>query len=289
MIVVVGPTASGKSAFAIRLAQEVGGEIVGADAVQVYRDLVIGAATIPTHERAGIPHHLIGVLDLSEEINAGIYLRMAIQVLRDIVSRGKVPIVVGGTNFYVDTLIRGLSPIPHIDKQKKEIFMAQCAGRTTSDLFTELNAVDPTWAASISSPNDRQRILRGLEVYHFTGIPLSVWQRQPRTSGWDGPYHKIGLAIPRPVLTERIAARTRRMLAEGLLDEVASIRARGFTPVNCRALASIGYREVFDYLEGRIASKEDLENSIITHTRHLAKRQMTWLKKDEMIEWRNVQ
>ena len=285
MIVVCGPTASGKSACAVRLAKELNGEVIGADAVQIYRDLVIGSAAPTDAERGSVPHHLIGTLDLSEDINAGKYLKLARPVVEDILARGRTPILVGGTNFYVDAFLNGLSPVPEIDENEKEAFAARCAGKTTAELFAELQAADPRWAAAISSPNDRQRILRGLEVYRLTGTPLSVWNERPREQGWKGAFRKIGIAVERKALHERIAARTRKILDSGLIDEAAAVRAKGFTPTNCRVLGSIGYREAFDHLDGRIGSKEELEELIVIHTRQLAKRQMTWLKNDRSISW----
>lgn len=287
MIVLLGPTASGKSAAAVKLAKEMNGEVVGADAVQIYRDLVIGSAAPTPQERGGIPHHLVGLLDLSEEINAGRYIKLARPLIEDIIARGRRPILVGGTNFYVDAFLNGLSPVPELDEEKKEAFAERCAPMATAELYAELRAVDPRWAASISSPNDRQRILRGLEVFHLTGTPLSVWNEKPRERGWDGQYKKIALSIDREILNGRIALRTKKMLDGGLLDEVSAIHAKGFTPANCRVLNSIGYREAFDHLDGRIASKEELEELIVIHTRQLAKRQMTWLKGDTGIEWRD--
>ncbi len=285
MIVVLGPTASGKSAYAVKLAHEMDGEIIGADAVQMYRDLVIGAATPSKEERQDIPHHLIGTLDLSEEMTAGKYIKLARSVVEEIVSRGKTPILVGGTNFYVDAFLKGLSPIPELDEVEKKAIAQRYAGKQTSDLYAELRSVDPRWADMISSPNDRQRILRGLEVFYLTGTPLSLWNEKPREPGWQGTYRKIGLAIERKELHHRIANRTRRMLEKGLIDEVVAIRARGFSPAQCRVLRSIGYQEAFDYLDGRIASLEELEELIVTHTRQLAKRQVTWLRGDPEIEW----
>ncbi|HNT27678.1 MAG TPA: tRNA (adenosine(37)-N6)-dimethylallyltransferase MiaA [bacterium] len=285
MIVLLGPTASGKSAYAVTLAKEIGGEVIGVDAVQIYRDLVIGSAAPTAEERGPVPHHLIGLLDLSEDINAGRYIELARPVIEEVVARGKTPILVGGTNFYVDAFLTGLSPVPELDEEKKDSFAERCAPVATATLYAELRAADPRWAVAISSPNDRQRILRGLEVYHLTGTPLSVWNEKPREKGWGGQYRKIALSVEREVLNERIVARTKKMLAGGLLDEVAAIHAKGFTPANCRVLGSIGYREAFDHLDGRIASKEELEELIVIHTRQLAKRQMTWLKSDPEIAW----
>ena len=288
MIVLLGPTASGKSAYAVKLAQEMNGEVIGADAVQIYRDLIIGSAAPTPEERCGVPHHLIGILDLSEDINAGRYIELARSIIEDIIARGGTPILVGGTNFYVEAFLNGLSPVPELDEARKDAFAERCAPLPTADLFAELQQADPRWADAISSPNDRQRILRGLEVFHLTGTPLSVWNERPSEQGWSGQYKKIALAVERAVLHERIAARTKKMLADGLLDEAAAIRAKGFTPANCRVLNSIGYREAFDHLDGRIASKEELEELIVIHTRQLAKRQMTWLKGDTGIEWRQA-
>ncbi len=288
LIAVLGPTASGKSSFAISLAQQENGEIIGADSVQIYRDLVIGSAAPSVQEREQVPHHLIGILGLDAEMNAGRFIRMARAAVEEVQGRGKTPILVGGTNFWVYAFLEGLSPVPELDEQQRQEIAAQRQTWSVEMLFAELQRIDKDWAAVISSSNDRQRIMRGLEVFYVTGTPLSVWNREPRMEGWPHPVKKIGLEPDRTMLLARIEQRTRAMLNAGLTEEVRHIKAQGFTPENCRVLRSIGYAEAFDYIEGKIKTEQDLYESVVIHTRQLAKRQKTWLKRDSDIIWRNL-
>ncbi|MBO4441515.1 tRNA (adenosine(37)-N6)-dimethylallyltransferase MiaA [bacterium] len=282
---ILGATASGKTGAALEAALRRGGEIVGADSVQIYRGLVIGSAAPSEAEMALVPHHLIGTEELGNEINAGIYIKKAKAAISDIIGRGRLPIVVGGTNFYVDALLNGLSPVPEIDAGVKAAVDAKCSGRETSELFEELVRTDPVWAGQISSCNDRQRILRGLEVFAATGLRLSDWNKMERTGGLGLPCALVGIDIEREKLYERINLRASQMVENGVVDEVRRVRSLGFSSQNCKALRSIGYIETEMYLNGEIPDTAALVEEIARNTRHLAKRQLTWLRGMKGVVW----
>ncbi len=286
---ILGATASGKTGAALDAALRLGGEIVGADSVQIYRDLVIGSAAPSYAERALVPHHLIGTEDLENEINAGIYIKKAKEAISDIIGRGKLPIVVGGTNFYVDALLNGLSPVPEIDAGVKAAVDERCSARETSELFDELVRIDPVWAGQISSSNDRQRILRGIEVFTATKIRLSDWNKMERTGGLGMPCAVVGIDIGREKLYERINLRASRIVENGVIDEVRRVNLKGFSSQNCKALRSIGYLETEMYLKGEIPDTASLAEEIAKNTRHLAKRQLTWLRGMKGIVWKNTE
>jgi len=287
LIFILGPTASGKTSLSVELAKKINGEIIGADSVQIYKDLVIGSAAPTREEMHGIPHHLIGTRDLKDEISAGIYIESALPIIDKIEKSGKTPIVVGGTNFYVDALINGLSPVPAADEETMRTFEEEFSRFSTEELFTELQKTDPEWAEKISSPNDRQRIKRGLFVAKTTGKTLTEWNKMARVNAYSGKFIALGIDIPREKLYERINLRTKIMLDSGLIEEVSAINQKGFDSSNCKALTSIGYIETERYLKGEIASIEELRELIAQNTRHLAKRQLTWLRNRDYVVWKN--
>ena len=258
LVFILGPTASGKTSLSVELAKKLNGEIVGADSVQIYKDLVIGSAAPTCEEMQGIPHHLIGTRDLKDEISAGIYISSALPIIEKIEKSGKTPIVVGGTNFYVDALINGLSPVPAADEETMRLWEENFSRFTTEELFAELQKTDPEWAANISSPNDRQRIKRGLFVAQTTGKTLTEWNKMARINAYSGKFIAFGIDIPREKLYERINLRTKIMLDSGLIDEVRTVNKKGFDSSNCKALCSIGYIETERYLKGEIPSIEEL-------------------------------
>ena len=286
LVFILGPTASGKTSLSVELAKKLNGEIVGADSVQIYKDLVIGSAAPTEAEMGGIPHHLIGIRDLKYEISAGIYISEALPIIEKIEKSGKTPIVVGGTNFYVDALINGLSPVPAADEETMRLWEEKFSPVSTEELFAELQKTDPEWAENISSPNDRQRIKRGLFVAKTTDKTLSEWNRMARINAYQGKFIAFGIDMERVELYERINLRTKTMLESGLIEEVRKINKKGFDSSNCKALASIGYIETERYLKGEIASIEELSELIAQNTRHLAKRQLTWLRNRVYVVWK---
>lgn len=287
LIFILGPTASGKTSLSVELAKKLNGEIIGADSVQIYKDLVIGSAAPTKEEMQGIPHYLIGTRDLKDEISAGIYISSALPIIDKIEKSGKTPIVVGGTNFYVDALINGLSPVPAADEETMRLWEENFGRFSTEELFTELQETDPEWAAKISSPNDRQRIKRGLFVAKTTGKTLSEWNKTGRINAYKGNFLAIGIEMEREKLYERINLRTKTMLESGLIEEVRRVNKKGFSSENCKSLASIGYIETERYLKGEITSIEELQELIAQNTRHLAKRQLTWLRNRDYVVWKD--
>ena len=236
LVFILGPTASGKTSLSIELAKKLNGEIIGADSVQIYKDLVIGSAAPTPDEMQGIPHHLIGTRELKDEISAGIYISQALPIIEKIEKSGKTPIVVGGTNFYVDALINGLSPVPAADEETMRLWEEKFRPVSTEELFAELQKTDPEWAENISSPNDRQRIKRGLFVAKTTGKTLSEWNRMERINAYEGEFIALGIDIEREKLYEKINLRTKIMLESGLIEEVRAINEKGFNSSNCKAL-----------------------------------------------------
>jgi tRNA dimethylallyltransferase len=289
MIILSGPTASGKTSISIELAKRLNGEIVGADSVQIYKDLIIGSAAPTEEEMEGIPHYLVGVLDLSERINAGQYVKEAAKIVADIESRGKTPIMVGGTNFYVDAFINGLSPIPDISIEESLKYDIDTDCISTEDLYIELLEKDPEWAQNISSPNDRQRIKRGLLVLEKTGKKISDWNKIPREKVYNGKFNIFAVNINRNKLYERINLRAQKMVNEGIIEELQLINNKGFDNENCPPLNSIGYRETGMFLNGEVTTKDKLTELIAKNTRHLAKRQLTWLRNRDYVVWEEVE
>lgn len=285
LIILCGPTASGKTSLSIEIAKKTNGEIIGADSIQIYKDLVVGSAAPSLEEMMDIPHHLIGTLPLEIEMNAGKYILEAAGKIAEITERNKTPIMVGGTNFYVDAFLNGLSPVPQIDETARSDYEKSVAAIPTSVLYDKLHKIDEEWAGQISSQNDRQRINRGLLVYEITGQTLSKWNKLPRINGYKGDFFAIGISIERDKLYSNINCRTAKMISSGLIEEVRNINQMGHNSNNCKPLSSIGYKETDLFLKGIIKSKESLTDTISQNTRHLAKRQMTWLKNRNYIEW----
>ncbi len=285
LIIVLGPTASGKTDFAIKLAEKRDSEIICADSVSIYRELIVGSAAPTDEEKSRVSHHLTGILDLSEDTNANQFMDLAKKTYTEILSRGKDAVMVGGTNFYVASFLKGFSPIPDIDESFKKEIRERFENFSTEELFESLQKIDSKWADSISSSNDRQRIIRGLEIFEVTGKPISYFNELPRINGFSGSYIKIALDWDRAVLYERVNKRTEIMLRGGLIEETENIMKKGYSPENCKALRSIGYLETFQYLRGEIKGKKELYDLIAQHTRNLAKRQLTWLRPDPEIRW----
>ncbi len=289
LYVILGPTASGKTAYSIKFAEQLKTEIVNADSVQIYKDLKIGSAAPTEEEMQRVKHHLVGIYELDKEINAAEYGKTAADIVSGIVSKYGSAVMCGGTNFYVESFLEGFSPVPEIDDNFQKEFISSQNSRDVSELYDELMQIDPEWALQISSPNDKQRIVRGLTVFHATGKPLSEWNKLPRIGGYKGERIKIALNWDRERLYRRINLRTMKMMAEGLIEETEEILAKGFHYNNCRVLGSIGYKEAIDFLEKRISSEDELIDTIAKNTRHLAKRQLTWLRKYDDVKWIDIE
>jgi len=272
----LGPTASGKSRLALELGAQFPIEIVSLDSAQVYRGLDIGTAKPSHQERARVPHHLIDLLDPDERYSVAQYRADAIRAIEEILRRQKIPLLVGGTMLYYRALVVGLDALPAADPQIRREIDEDAARRGWPALHDELANTDPEAATRIS-PNDAQRIQRALEVWRITGRPISALQSGPRHAL---PFELIGFArVPqdRGELHRRIAERLDRMLESGLIEEVKSLRARYALTPELPSMRSVGYRQVWGYLEGDYGKAEMRERAIAA-TRQLAKRQLTWLR-----------
>jgi tRNA dimethylallyltransferase len=279
--VVLGPTGSGKSDLSLYIAQGVDGEIVSCDSVQIYRGFDIGTAKLPPAERLGIPHHLIDIVDPSAVFTAGDYARAAAEVLLEIAARGKIPVLVGGTGFYLRSLLSGLSPGPRRDDALRSRLQAR-EERRPGSLHHILARLDPASASRIH-PNDKNKTIRALEVRLLEGAPLSdIFERARVPLAGFLPI-KIGLDPPRGLLYSRLNDRARAMFDRGLVEEARSLLAAGVSP-NSKAFESLGYKQAMELLRGEISQDRAIE-SVRTETRRYAKRQLTWFRKEPGVHW----
>lgn len=282
LVAIVGPTASGKSALALRLARELCGEIVSCDSLQVYRGLDVGSAKATSAERAAIPHHLLDVADPGEVFSAADYARLARAALHAVRARGRLPIVAGGTGLYLRALLVGLFEGPPRDEALRRRLEAIGDRFGDEKLHRLLGRVDPAAAGRIG-PRDRVRVVRALEVYRVTGRPISEEQRRGSEPLRGYRTLVVGLDPGRAALRAAIEARTRQMLAQGLVDEVRGLLSRGTDPL-ARPLQAIGYRQALSVLQGEMRL-EDAEGAIVSATLRFAKRQMTWFRHQEDVRW----
>jgi len=283
IICIAGPTASGKTALAVALAQELGGEVVSCDSMQVYRRMDIGTAKPTVEEMHGIPHHMLGVAEPDEDFSVSRYCRMASPIVDDIVSRGKVAIIAGGTGLYMDSLIRGnaFAPFPSTGVRKK--LEAQADAEGMEKIHAWLTSVDPEAAGRLHL-SDRKRIIRALEVYLETGETITEHNR--RTQAIPPKYSPLWLGLDfedRAQLYHRIDRRVDIMLDMGLIDEIKGLLHSGI-PEKCTAMQAIGYKEFVDALQGRgtIAQAAD---QVRQSSRRYAKRQHTWFRRNQAIHW----
>lgn len=277
-IFLLGPTASGKTATALALADRFEVELISVDSAQVYRDMNIGTAKPDAAMLARYPHHLVDVIDPTEAYSAARFCSDAHALIADIHRRGRVPLLVGGTMLYVKALREGLSAMPMADPAVREDIATRARDLGWPALHAELAMIDAATAARLP-PNDAQRIQRALEVYALTGTPISALHTRNST-GDTFSYRTlvIGLApSDRAVLHERIATRFEAMLAAGLVEELRQLRARYVLDENLPSMRCVGYRQAWDFLQGRINDIALREHGIIA-TRQLAKRQMTWMR-----------
>lgn len=283
-IFLMGPTASGKSDLALALVQRLPCEIISVDSAMVYRGMDIGTAKPERAVREAVPHHLIDIRDPSEPYSAAQFRADALRVMAGITRAGRIPLLVGGTGLYFRALERGLSALPGADPAVRVRLGAEGEAQGWAALHARLAEVDPAAAARIH-PNDPQRIQRALEVYELSGVPMSTLQ-----TGGDGerfPYAPLKLVLSPPErerLHVRIAGRFRRMLEEGLVDEVRALYERGDLDPALPSLRAVGYRQVWQFLAGEIDCDE-MERRAIIATRQFAKRQLTWLRAEPDARW----
>jgi tRNA dimethylallyltransferase len=282
LIVILGPTAVGKSALALELAVNINAEIISADSQLVYRGLNIGTAKPSLEEREKIPHHLLDVINPDEEFNAAIYRRLAMAAAEDIWRRGKNALVCGGSGLYVKALTEGLFTGPQQDSMVREELESEIEKLGLAALYGRLERVDPTATTRIH-PHDRQRIIRALEVFQLTGRPMSEWQKAHAFKEGRFTALRIGLYRERGDLYNRINLRCEQMIAAGLLQEVSNLVNAGYG-LNLKPLRSVGYRHMGLVLKGEMEMNQALE-LMQRDSRRLAKRQLTWFRGDGEILW----
>ncbi len=295
VICLMGPTASGKTELALHLAERLPCEIISVDSALVYRGVDIGTAKPDAATLAAFPHHLVDILDPAEAYSAARFRDDAALLIENALSRGRVPLLVGGTMLYYKALAGGLADMPPADPVVRQRIAEQARSEGWAGVHRRLAEVDPIAAARIH-PADPQRIQRAMEVYLCSGIALSQWhlrqadEKAGSSSAGRGnlPYTLRYLAVApaeRSVLHERIAIRFAQMLEAGFIDEVAALHARGDLDVSMPSVRAVGYRQAWDYLEGKLSHAEMVERGVIA-TRQLAKRQFTWLRGwDAEVEW----
>ena len=282
LVIVLGPTAVGKSELALELALRTAGEIINADSQQVYRSMDIGTGKPSQADRRRVPHHLIDVVNPDEEFNAALFRRLATEAIEQIHRRGKTAIACGGTGLYLKALTRGLFTGPGQSVEIRRALEERIKESGLEALYRELVAIDASVSATIH-PHDRQRIIRALEVYQSTGKPLSQWHTEHAFGEDPFDLLKIGLARDRAELYEQINRRCEQMVRNGLLEEVRGLVAQGFG-LELKPLCSVGYRQMGAVIQGTM-SLGDASMAMKQETRNLAKRQLTWFRRDSGIRW----
>ena len=275
-IFLMGPTASGKTALAVELLETFPLEIISVDSALVYRDMNVGTAKPDAATLARAPHHLLDIRDPTEAYSAAAFCDDALRLMADIVTRGKLPLLVGGTMLYFRALLQGLDDLPRADPELREALEREAEARGWPALHAELSVVDAVTAARLS-PNDSQRIGRALEIFRLSGQPMSALINRAST---PLPYRVLQLALipsDRAVLHQRIAQRFDAMLEEGLLDELTALRQTYALTADMPAMRAVGYRQAWAFLDGEI-NRSELREQGIAATRQLAKRQLTWLR-----------
>ncbi len=278
LLAILGPTGAGKSELALALAEHHSGEVVNYDSIQVYRHFQIGAAKLSEPERRAIPHHLIDILEPNEVFTAGEFARRAAEAIRDIRARGRLPILAGGTGFYLRALLDGLFPGP----TRNEDLRRRLAARPPTRLHRLLARLDPNAAQRIH-PNDIPKMIRALEVTILARRPITELFTQGRQKLEGFQVLKIGLLPDRDALYARLNLRTEAMFAAGLIEEVRQILARGY-PAAAKPFGSHGYRQALQHLRGEINLQEAILDAQ-RNTRHYAKRQITWFSREQEVEW----
>lgn len=282
VLVIVGPTGVGKTQVSLRLADILNGEIVSLDSRQVYKYMDIGTAKPTRGEMKRVAHHLIDIVYPDEKFTAADYGKRAREVIREIIKRKKQPIVVGGSGLYLKALIKGFFQGPKGDEKVRERLRKEESKFGLDHLFERLKEVDPKAALRIH-PHDSVRIIRALEVYELTGKPITLLQEKGSYEPFEMDFIKVGLTLDRKKLYEKIDGRLEKMISDGFLDEVKALKEKGYSS-GLKAFKTVGYQELFSYLERKIDFPKAIE-SIKLNTRRYAKRQLTWFRKDEEIKW----
>ncbi|MGE3320139.1 MAG: tRNA (adenosine(37)-N6)-dimethylallyltransferase MiaA [Candidatus Berkiella sp.] len=279
IICILGPTASGKTNLSLALGEHFPIEIINVDSAQVYKGLDIGSGKPSREQREQVPHHLMDMLDPKELYNAAQFCHDATLAIKDILSRKKIPVLVGGTMLYFKALQQGLSELPESDPSIRQQLEKQLQEKGLANLYQRLQTVDSERASQIK-PTDPQRILRALEIFEKTGKTMSQWLSLPKTALHNYDFINIGILpeeTSREVLHQRIALRFDEMLSQGLIEEVKALYDRGDLNDSMPAIRAVGYRQVWQYLSGDL-SHDDMRDRAIAATRQLAKRQLTWLR-----------
>lgn len=283
LVILTGPTAVGKSALSIALAKEIGGEIISADSMQVYRHMNIGSAKILPEEMDGVPHHLIDVLEPTEEFNVVIFQKMAKAAIDEVRNRGHVPILVGGTGFYIQAVLYDID-FTHNDEDTSLRITLEEIARTQGNevLYEQLKHVDPESCETIHA-NNVKRVIRAIEFYRKTGKKISQHNKEQHENVSPYNFAYFVLIDDRAMLYEKIDRRVDEMLEQGLVAEVENLKAMGCTR-NLVSMQGLGYKEILDYLNGD-CSLEEAVYLIKRDTRHFAKRQLTWFRREKEVTW----
>ncbi len=286
-VVIIGPTAVGKSSLGMKLAEQLGGEIVSIDSRQIYRGLDIGTAKANTDEQARVRHHCIDILDITEKSNARWFADLAREAMDNIRAIGRIPILVGGSGLYLRSVTQGLFEID-LDRSERVKFEKSIEDTSAADLHAKLSAVDPESGERIHV-NDRYRIARALEVFILTGTTMSDHFRRQKDEGVDGMSGlvRIGLDLERETLRSRIGERTREMFDAGWPDEVSALLDKG-ADTQCPGLKTLGYPETIRYVKGERTRNESI-GRIATLTAQYARRQMTWFRKEHDVSWQDAE
>ena len=282
VVAILGPTATGKSALALALAERYGGEIINCDSTAVYRGFDIGTDKVPLAERRAVPHHLIDIVEPTGEYTAAQYAQDASAVIRAVHARGGLPLVVGGTGFYFRVLTRGLFPGPGRDAALRARLEAIADRRGVAALHRLLTRVDAASAARIQ-PRDGKRMVRALEVFFLTGRPLTAHFADTRSPLPDVDFLPIGIRLPAAQISERVVRRVDEQFARGLLDEIRGLLARG-VPESARPLGGLVYRQALEHLQG-VRDETSTRVLIAQENRQYARRQLIWFRKEPNLIW----
>jgi len=288
VLVLIGPTAIGKTALSLEIAETFRCEIVSMDSMQVYRYMDIGTAKASREERRKISHHLIDIIDPDEQYDAALFARDAMRAVEAIITRGKIPLITGGTGLYLSSLINGMFNSPHVSHELREQLRQRLLDEGRDALHRELLCVDPESALRIHR-NDTQRLLRGLEIFHSTGIPWSAHLHHQKEIGGQQRFSRmllLGLTCDRQILYDRIKERTIKMMSDAFQQEIKFLLNKGYTS-ELPAMQAIGYRHMLGCMRGE-RDREEAVAALIRDTRRYAKRQMTWFRNQQHVQWHDI-